>query len=54
MVVSLVSNVQQYELSFLHFVGEIPRSSPYEVNVLIPVEGYDPIEFTLTKECGLS
>ncbi|KAF8661572.1 hypothetical protein HU200_056994 [Digitaria exilis] len=31
---------------------EIPRSSPYEVNVLIPVEGYDPIEFTLTKECG--
>ncbi|OEL37516.1 hypothetical protein BAE44_0001464, partial [Dichanthelium oligosanthes] len=31
---------------------EIVRSSPYEVNVLIPVEGYDPIEFTLTKECG--
>ncbi|XP_062207795.1 uncharacterized protein LOC133909389 [Phragmites australis] len=31
---------------------EIVRSSPYEVNVLIPVKGYDPIEFTLTKECG--
>uniref|UniRef100_A0A0E0MU93 Uncharacterized protein n=1 Tax=Oryza rufipogon TaxID=4529 RepID=A0A0E0MU93_ORYRU len=30
---------------------EIARSSPYEVNILIPVEGYDPIEFTLTKEC---
>ncbi|EEE54282.1 hypothetical protein OsJ_01191 [Oryza sativa Japonica Group] len=31
---------------------EIARSSPYEVNILIPVEGYDPIEFTLTKECA--
>ncbi|XP_025814526.1 uncharacterized protein LOC112891782 [Panicum hallii] len=31
---------------------EIARSSPYEVNILIPVEGYDPIEFTLTKKCG--
>ncbi|WVZ71721.1 hypothetical protein U9M48_020272 [Paspalum notatum var. saurae] len=31
---------------------EIARSSPYEVHVLIPVEGYDPIEFTLTKTCG--
>ncbi|CAO2162057.1 unnamed protein product [Urochloa humidicola] len=31
---------------------EIAQSSPYEVNILIPVEGYDPIEFTLTKECG--
>ncbi|KAG8052394.1 hypothetical protein GUJ93_ZPchr0001g31883 [Zizania palustris] len=31
---------------------EITRSSPYEVNILIPVEGYDPVEFTLTKECG--
>ncbi|XP_040376018.1 uncharacterized protein LOC102701030 isoform X1 [Oryza brachyantha] len=31
---------------------EIARSSPYEVNILIPVEGYDPVEFTLTKECG--
>ncbi|TVU22554.1 hypothetical protein EJB05_32263, partial [Eragrostis curvula] len=31
---------------------EIARSSPYEVNILIPVEGYDPIEFTLSKECG--
>lgn len=31
---------------------EIARSSPYEVKVSIPVEGYDPIEFTLTKTCG--
>lgn len=31
---------------------EIIRSSPYEVNISFPVEGYDPIEFTLTKECG--
>ncbi|TVU22512.1 hypothetical protein EJB05_32218, partial [Eragrostis curvula] len=31
---------------------EIARSSPYEVNIWIPVEGYDPIEFTLSKECG--
>ncbi|KQK03756.2 hypothetical protein BRADI_2g09637v3 [Brachypodium distachyon] len=30
---------------------EIIRSSPYEVNVSIPVSGYDPIEFTLTKKC---
>lgn len=30
---------------------EIARRSPYEVNILIPVEGYDPIEFTLSKEC---
>ena len=34
------------------FVGEIIRSNPYVVNVSIPVAGYDPIEFTLTKECG--
>uniref|UniRef100_A0A0E0JGP5 AT4G36440-like protein n=1 Tax=Oryza punctata TaxID=4537 RepID=A0A0E0JGP5_ORYPU len=31
---------------------EIARSSLYEVNILIPVEGYDPVEFTLTIECG--
>ncbi|KAL6849917.1 hypothetical protein ACP4OV_020544 [Aristida adscensionis] len=31
---------------------EIARSSPYEVKFFIPVEGYDPIEFVLTKECG--
>ncbi|KAL6627657.1 hypothetical protein ACP70R_031383 [Stipagrostis hirtigluma subsp. patula] len=30
---------------------QIARSSPYEVKFVIPVEGYDPIEFTLTKEC---
>jgi len=31
---------------------EIARTNPYEVNIFIPVEGYDPIEFTLTKKCG--
>ncbi|KAL5671555.1 hypothetical protein ACJX0J_015861, partial [Zea mays] len=31
---------------------EIVRTSPYEVHIFIPVEGYDPIEFTLTKKCG--
>uniref|UniRef100_A0A0D9UZB8 AT4G36440-like protein n=1 Tax=Leersia perrieri TaxID=77586 RepID=A0A0D9UZB8_9ORYZ len=31
---------------------EITRSSPYEVNISIPIEGYDPVEFTLTKRCG--
>ena len=40
------------ELCFLCFVGEIARTNPYEVNIFIPVEGYDPIEFTLTKKCG--
>uniref|UniRef100_A0ACD5VHY4 Uncharacterized protein n=1 Tax=Avena sativa TaxID=4498 RepID=A0ACD5VHY4_AVESA len=36
----------------VNWICEITRSSPYEVNVSIPVAGYDPIEFTLTKECG--
>lgn len=36
----------------VNWICEIIRSSPYEVNVSIPVTGYDPIEFTLTKECG--
>ncbi|XP_008795977.1 uncharacterized protein LOC103711559 isoform X2 [Phoenix dactylifera] len=30
---------------------EIARSTPYEINISIPVEDYDPIEFTLTKLC---
>lgn len=34
-------------------VGERIHDSPYEINMSIPVEGYDPIEFTLTKFCGL-
>ncbi|KAK1324834.1 hypothetical protein QJS10_CPA01g01232 [Acorus calamus] len=28
-----------------------PRDTPYEVAISIPVEGYDPIEFVLTKKC---
>ncbi|XP_020097587.1 uncharacterized protein LOC109716509 isoform X2 [Ananas comosus] len=31
---------------------ETARDEPYGVDFLIPVEGYDPIEFTLTKICG--
>ncbi|XP_072999180.1 uncharacterized protein [Typha latifolia] len=31
---------------------ELARNTPYEINILIPVEGYDPIEFTLAKICG--
>lgn len=27
------------------------RNTPYEVNITIPVEGYDPINFSLTKMC---
>ncbi|XP_016480397.1 uncharacterized protein LOC107801567 [Nicotiana tabacum] len=30
---------------------EVARDSPYEVEVTIPVENYDPVQFTLTKMC---
>ncbi|KAG4941298.1 hypothetical protein GLYMA_16G133100v4 [Glycine max] len=30
---------------------EVARNTPYEVNITIPVEGYEPIEFVLTKIC---
>ncbi|PWA63284.1 hypothetical protein CTI12_AA354140 [Artemisia annua] len=30
---------------------ETARDSPYEVQLTIPVEGYDPIQFSLTKMC---
>ncbi|EXC24882.1 hypothetical protein L484_013251 [Morus notabilis] len=30
---------------------EKARDTPYEVNITIPVEGYEPIQFTLTKMC---
>jgi hypothetical protein len=41
------------ELScFNSFPGEIARNTPYEVNITIPVEGYEPIQFVLTKMCG--
>ncbi|KAL4563650.1 hypothetical protein LXL04_027695 [Taraxacum kok-saghyz] len=31
---------------------EKTRDDPYEVQITITVEGYDPIQFTLTKMCG--
>ncbi|KAL4583306.1 hypothetical protein LXL04_007876 [Taraxacum kok-saghyz] len=31
---------------------EKTRNDPYEVQITIRVEGYDPIQFTLTKMCG--
>ena len=34
------------------FKGEKSRTTPYEVNVTIPVDGYDPVQFFLTKLCG--
>ncbi|XP_058755774.1 uncharacterized protein LOC131628988 [Vicia villosa] len=30
---------------------EVARDTPYEVNITIPIEGYEPIEFVLTKMC---
>ncbi|CAJ1942479.1 unnamed protein product [Sphenostylis stenocarpa] len=30
---------------------EVARDTPYEVNITIPVEGYEPIQFVLTKTC---
>ncbi|KAI4327655.1 hypothetical protein L6164_020091 [Bauhinia variegata] len=30
---------------------EVARDTPYEVNITIPVEGYEPIHFVLTKMC---
>uniref|UniRef100_A0A7N0UGC6 AT4G36440-like protein n=1 Tax=Kalanchoe fedtschenkoi TaxID=63787 RepID=A0A7N0UGC6_KALFE len=30
---------------------ERARNNPYEVNITIPVDGYEPIQFTLTKLC---
>ncbi|KAH1206399.1 hypothetical protein GmHk_16G046863 [Glycine max] len=30
---------------------EVARNTPYEVNITIPVEGYEPVEFVLTKIC---
>lgn len=39
-------------ISLLTFVGERARDSLYEVNITIPVKGYDPVQFFLTKMCG--
>lgn len=35
-----------------NFKGEKSRRTPYEVNVTIPVDGYDHVQFFLTKLCG--
>lgn len=35
-----------------NFIGEKSRRTPYEINVTIPVDGYDPVQFFLTKLCG--
>jgi len=37
---------------FQLFPGEVARDTPYEVVITIPVEGYEPIQFVLTKTCG--
>lgn len=31
--------------------GEKTRDTPYEIELTIPVEGYEPIQFTLAKMC---
>lgn len=40
------------ELSFLSFSGEKAHSMPFGVNITIPIEGYEPVQFFLTKMCG--
>lgn len=37
---------------FLSFSGEKSHSMPFEVNITIPIEGYEPVQFFLTKMCG--
>lgn len=39
-------------ITFFFLKGEKSRRTPYEVNVTIPVDGYDPVQFFLTKLCG--
>ncbi|KAK3410379.1 hypothetical protein EUGRSUZ_J02381 [Eucalyptus grandis] len=31
---------------------ETPRDSPYEVEITVPVDSYEPVHFTLSKICG--
>ncbi|KAL3818789.1 hypothetical protein ACJIZ3_004694 [Penstemon smallii] len=33
------------------WICEKARDTPYEVEITIPVEGYDPVEFTFSKKC---
>lgn len=57
-VVVLCSDV--FILSIVHLFlkvvipisGEMASDTPYEVAISIPVEGYEPVEFTLSKICG--
>ncbi|XP_068642502.1 uncharacterized protein [Aristolochia californica] len=35
----------------VNWICEKARNTPYEVTISIPVEGYEPIEFILTKTC---
>lgn len=37
-----------------HSAGEKAQGMPYEVQVTVPVENYDPVQFTLVKKCGTS
>lgn len=37
-----------------NFSGEEVRDTPYQVEITVPVVGYEPIQFTLTKMCGKS
>ncbi|OVA06200.1 hypothetical protein BVC80_857g38 [Macleaya cordata] len=47
----LLSSAHFLEFYFVIFAGEKARDAPYEVSIAIPVEGYEPIEFTLAKMC---
>lgn len=48
----MLHNLHNLLFNFVFFSGEEARDTPYEVNVTIPVEGYEPIQFTLTKMCS--
>ena len=32
--------------------GEKAHDTPYEVEITIPIDNYEPIQFSLTKMCG--
>ncbi|KAL4574148.1 hypothetical protein LXL04_020973 [Taraxacum kok-saghyz] len=49
---NFISNIGGHQLEVYNFLCEKTRDDPYEVQITIPVEGYDPIQFTLTKMCG--
>ncbi|MCD7457753.1 hypothetical protein HAX54_036055 [Datura stramonium] len=35
----------------IDWICDVARDNPYEVEVTIPIENYDPVQFTLTKMC---